>query len=90
MQQFRLDGKRIVLFANPTPKDGHYYPSFVFENEAGHNPTDWDWGTDLQHFVKCVARFNAERGYTEADAAAVINSSLRASQRLRARGVRFN
>lgn len=90
MEHLRIDGKRAVLFANPSPKDGHFYPSFVIENEAGHNPTDWDWGTDLQHFEKCVLRFNAERGYTEADAAAIITSSFRASRRLHARGVRLN
>lgn len=90
MEQLRVDGKRVVLFANPRPKNGHYYPSFVFENEAGHNPTDWDWGTNLQHFEKCVARFNAERGYTKEDAAAIVTSSFRASQRLHARGVRLN
>ena len=76
--------------ANPSAVNGHYYPSFVVEDEPFHRPTDWDWGADLQHFEKCVTRFNAEHGYSASDAANVINSSLRAAQRLRARGVRFN
>ena len=76
-----IAGKRAVLYAGAAHSDGHFYPSIVIEDAAGHQTTDWDWGTDRAIFEQLVTQYNATHGYSREEADAVVASSMRAQAR---------
>ena len=76
-----IKGKRAVLYATHTKVDGEYVPSYVFEGEPYHYPTDWQWGTDRARFEHLVQDYNARLGYTPAEADAIVASSIAASSK---------
>ena len=62
-------------------KDGtfHFYPAIIYENKAGYQPTDWDWGTDFKMAQQACDEMNAERGQSRARSLEIVASSMRAS-----------
>lgn len=78
--QALLQERRHCFYVPEEPfSDGHFYPSTVIECVAGHYPTDWDWGTDLNHAQETAKKLNEKRGISEEDALDIIGSSMAAS-----------
>jgi hypothetical protein len=51
-------------------------PSVVRENEAGHTPTDWEWGSNYELAQEVCRKKNEAMGLTAEDVDQIVTSSM--------------
>jgi hypothetical protein len=82
-------GKRQCLYVDESMlQEGGYVPSLVTEGEPGHAPLvgrgrlaqPWYFGRDIEQAKRLVVEANAKLGVTEADATAIVLSSMAAGR----------
>lgn len=81
VEVFSHKGARACFYLAKQNLNGHWTPSIVVEDEAGHYPTDWDYGADMKHAQHVVDKLNEDRGVSEEEVSDIVCTSMVASRR---------
>lgn len=70
------EGRRFCYWVPCETDQGQYRPSIVIENESGHFPLDYTWGSNYELAQQAADAKNKQGGLTMTDVETIIASSM--------------